>query len=153
MFGNRRGWTAERGARRSTLGLAIAAIFVAACGEEDPRGAAAAERGAGRTGASASGVAENGGPDGAGSAARGPGGPAGRGGPGGRPAPARTLAASDVASGGRSVIEESVPINGDLNLERDEECPHEQDTDGRRRVVDAERAMRRKKKARTGSAG
>ncbi len=105
MFGNRRG-------RRNTLGLAIAAMVISACGEEDPRGAAAAERGAGRTGASASGVAENGGPDGAGGAR---GGSGGRGGPGGRPAPAITLAGSDVARVGRSVIEESVPINGDLH--------------------------------------
>jgi membrane fusion protein (multidrug efflux system) len=72
-----------------------------------------AERGAGRTGASASGEVRNGDP-GAGGArgARGPGG--GGGGPGGRPVPAITLAASDVASVGRSLIEEAVSISGDL---------------------------------------
>ncbi|MDQ3949253.1 MAG: efflux RND transporter periplasmic adaptor subunit, partial [Gemmatimonadota bacterium] len=68
---------------------------------------ATAERGAGRTGASASGLVGNGGPDGVGRRAPG-------GGSGGRPAPAITLAASDVASVGRSLVEEAVPISGDL---------------------------------------
>jgi membrane fusion protein, multidrug efflux system len=111
VFGNR------RGQRRAGAAFTTAVILLTACGDDDPRGAAAAERGgAGRTGASASGVAENGGPDGAGGARRdgaGPGAAGGRG-PGGRPAPAITLAASDVASVGRALIEESVPISGDL---------------------------------------
>ena len=108
MFGNRRGRGAEGGGRRGTATLlATFAMLATACGEDDPRGAAAAERGAGRAGA-ASGIVGNGGPDAAG--ARG-----GRGGPGGRPTATITLAASDVASVGRSVIEESVAINGDLH--------------------------------------
>ncbi len=111
MFGSRRGQRVGGGGWRYSLGLAVAATVITACGDEDTRGAAVAERGVGRTGASASGVAENGGPDGAGGAR---GGSGGRGGPGGRPAPSITLAGSDVASVGRSVIEESVPINGDL---------------------------------------
>jgi len=86
-------------------------VAATGCGE-DPPGAAAAERGAGRAGANAGGAVGNGGPDGAGRA--GGGGPGGRGGRGGRPAPAITLAASDVASVGRSLIEESVAISGDL---------------------------------------
>jgi membrane fusion protein (multidrug efflux system) len=106
VFGSRRG---QRGP--AALLAALAVLAATACGD-DPPGAAAAERGAGRTGASASGVAGNG-PNGV--ARRAPdGGPAGRGGPGGRPTPAITLAASDVASVGRSLIEESVAISGDL---------------------------------------
>jgi membrane fusion protein (multidrug efflux system) len=88
------------------LGLLLGA---AACGDDAP-GASAAERGSGRTGASAGGAVGNGGPDGAGRG--GPGG--GAGGRGGRPAPTITLAASDVASVTRSTIEESVQISGDL---------------------------------------
>ena len=99
-------------AQRCALTLS-ALLCVTAC-REDPPGAAAAERGAGLTGASASGeTVDNGGPD-AGRGRRAPGGVPGRGGPGGRAAPAITLAASDVASVGRSVIEESVAISGDL---------------------------------------
>jgi membrane fusion protein (multidrug efflux system) len=104
-----------------TWGLAAAALLIVwtlvttACGD-DPRGAAAAERGAGRTGASAGAIGN--GPDGASGArdAGGRGAPGGgpRGGPGGRRMPAITLAASDVAGVGRSLIEESVPISGDL---------------------------------------
>jgi membrane fusion protein, multidrug efflux system len=89
--------------------LALSVCFAAACGDDAP-GASAAERGSGRTGASASGAVGNGGPDGPG---RGEpaGGPAGR---GGRPTPTITLAASDIATVGRALIEESVQISGDL---------------------------------------
>jgi membrane fusion protein (multidrug efflux system) len=92
------------GRLRTALVLALSAAFLAACGEDEPPGAVGAEGGAGRTGASASGVVGNGVRDGGG----------GPGGPGGRRAPAITLAASDVATIGRSVIEESVQISGDL---------------------------------------
>jgi RND family efflux transporter MFP subunit len=93
----------------------LVVVVATACGGDDPRGAAATERGAGRPGASASGITDNGGPDAAGGARGGPGGgSAGRGGAGRRPTPAITLAASDVASVGRSTIEESVQISGDL---------------------------------------
>jgi RND family efflux transporter MFP subunit len=91
--------------------LALSLVLLSSSCNDDPPGASAAERGSGRTGASASGAVGNGGPDGA---SRGsPGGDPG-GGRGGRPAPTITLAASDVAAVGRSTIEESVQISGDL---------------------------------------
>ena len=86
----------------------LSASLASACGEDSP----AAERGSGRTGASASGSVGNGGPDGAGIGRGGPGG--GAGGGGRRPTPSITLAASDVATIERSLIEESVQISGDL---------------------------------------
>jgi membrane fusion protein (multidrug efflux system) len=112
VFGNLRGRRTGGGGRRGTAALlaTFAVVAVTGCGE-DPPGAAAAERGAGRAGANAGGAVGNGGPDGAGRAG---GGPGGRRGPGGRPAPAITLAASDVAGVGRSLVEESVAISGDL---------------------------------------
>jgi membrane fusion protein, multidrug efflux system len=110
MSANRSGRRAGGGGRGGAAAILVAFVVLAAACGQDPPGAAAAERGAGRTGASASGDAlGNSGPDGAGGGRRAPGG-----GRGGRAAPAITLAASDVASVGRSVIEEAVSISGDL---------------------------------------
>jgi len=96
--------------------LTLALISLASACSKDAAGSAAAE------GARGAAAAQQGGPTGGGregggaggaTAARGPGG--GGGGAGGRPAPAITLAATDVATVTPMTIEDGVALTGDLH--------------------------------------
>ena len=96
--------------------LTLALISLASACSKDAAGSAAAE------GARGAAAAQQGGPTGGGregggaggaTAARGPGG--GGGGAGGRPAPAITLAATDVATVSPMTIEDGVALTGDLH--------------------------------------